>query len=46
MIWNFEFFEFKKFGVYVIDFIGSGKSSWVVICKGKFWYFVENMLVG
>ncbi len=43
---HFEFPSLKKPGVYVIDFIGNGKSSRVLIRKGKLRHLVRTSTAG
>lgn len=43
---SFEFPKLNKAGVYVIDFIGGGKSSRALIRKGKFHTLVSNGTAG
>jgi hypothetical protein len=43
---KFEFPELSKPGVYAIDFIGNGKSSRVVLRKGKLHYLVRSSVAG
>lgn len=43
---SFEFPKLNKAGVYVIDFIGGGKSSRALIRKGKFHTLVTNGTAG
>jgi len=43
---HFEFPELKKPGVYVIDFIGNGKSSRAVIRKGRLRHLVRTRTAG
>jgi hypothetical protein len=43
---KFEFPELTKPGVYAIDFIGNGKSSRVVLRKGKLHYLVRSSVAG
>ena len=43
---HFEFPKLQKPGVYVIDFIGNGKSSRAVIRKGQLHYAVETSAIG
>ena len=43
---TFEFPQLKNPGVYVVDFIGNGKSSRVVIRKGKLRHLVRNTIAG
>jgi hypothetical protein len=43
---TFEFPEISSRGVYVIDFIGNGKSSRAVIKKGKLRYLVRSSVAG
>lgn len=43
---HFEFDELQKPGVYVIDFIGNGKSSRAVIRKGELHYLEETTAYG
>lgn len=43
---HFEFPELKRPGVFVIDFIGNGKSSRVVVRKGKLRHTVTSQLMG
>ncbi len=46
MVRHFEFPELSRPGVYVIDFIGNGKSSRAVIQKGRLHYLVRNSIAG
>lgn len=43
---HFEFPQLTKPGVYVIDFIGNGKSSRVLVRKGKLRYLVRTSTAG
>ncbi|MBC8290954.1 MAG: hypothetical protein H8E37_11630, partial [Planctomycetes bacterium] len=43
---HFEFPQLTKPGVYVVDFIGNGKSSRVLIRKGKLRYVVRTSTAG
>jgi hypothetical protein len=43
---HFEFPELNKAGVYVIDFIGSGKSSRAVVRKGRLRHLVRTTVGG
>ena len=43
---HFEFPSLKKRGTYVIDFIGNGKSSRVLVQKGKLRYLVRSTVAG
>lgn len=43
---HFEFPELKRRGVYVIDFIGNGKSSRVVVRKGGLRYLARTSTAG
>ncbi len=43
---HFEFADLKKPGVYVIDFIGNGKSSRAVIRKGRLRHLVRTATAG
>lgn len=43
---HFEFPDLQKPGVYVIDFIGNGKSSRAVIRKGELHYLTEMTALG
>ncbi len=43
---NFKFANLEKPGVYVIDFIGNGKSSRAVIRKGELHYLVKTSTAG
>ena len=43
---SFRFDEIDREGVYVIDFIGSGKSSRALIRKGQLHHIVETTLAG
>ncbi|MFV1966941.1 MAG: hypothetical protein ACC628_16060 [Pirellulaceae bacterium] len=43
---HFEFPALKKPGVYVVDFIGNGKSSRVVVRKGKLRHLVRTSTAG
>ncbi len=43
---HFEFPEFTKPGVYVVDFIGNGISSRAVIQKGRLQYLVRSSTAG
>jgi hypothetical protein len=43
---HFEFPTLKKQGVYVIDFIGNGKSSRAVVRKGRLNFLVQNTAAG
>ena len=43
---HFEFPEIAKPGVYVIDFIGNGKSSRVLVRKGRLQYVVRTSTAG
>lgn len=43
---HFEFPDLKRRGVYVIDFIGNGKNSRVVIRKGKLRHVVRTSVAG
>src|SRR5262249_43851917 len=43
---HFEFPTLNKAGVYVIDFIGNGKSSRAVIHKGRLHFIAKNSMLG
>jgi hypothetical protein len=43
---HFEFPQLTKPGVYVVDFIGNGKSSRVLVRKGKLRYLVRTSTAG
>ena len=43
---RFEFPEMKEAGVYVVDFIGNGKSSRALIRKGRLQYLVNTVADG
>jgi len=43
---HFEFPQLNKPGVYVIDFIGNGKSSRALVRKGKFHHVVRTTVAG
>ena len=46
MVRHFEFPQLDQPGVYVVDFIGNGRSSRVVVRKGRLRYVMRNSTAG